>query len=160
MLDQLCAQHQYAYLPHQGTHEAISRAAEHCQKVRALLHRMRRPQSLAPTLPSPSLYGGLTISIDLKRAFDSLPRPELFDDLRQLGVDEARVTLLQEWHVGTRYWLEHKGHQDHVNVALGVRQGCRAAPFLWASSMSRLMTRLATSTSPEWVLKSPDLVCG
>ena len=153
VLDQLCAQHQYAYLPHRGTHEAISRAADHCQKVRALLHSMRRPPSLNSSNPSSSLYGGLTISIDLKRAFDSLPRPDLFDGLRQLGVDGACVTLLQEWHVGTRYWLEHKGHQDHVSVALGVRQGCRAAPFLWASSMSRLMTRLAESTSPEWVLK-------
>ena len=38
-------------------------------------------------------------------------------------------------------------------MKLGVRQGCRAAPFLWASSMSRLMSKLAALTSPDWVLR-------
>lgn len=47
----------------------------------------------------------------------------------------------------------YKGHCNHVDVKLGVRQGCRAAPFLWASSMSRLMSKLAKLTSSDWILR-------
>ena len=154
VLSTLCAQPQYAYLPQRGTFEAISRAVNHCRTVRAMLSRYRRPhEALAHKQQVPEVFGGLTIRIDLERAFDSLPRPELFQNLRELGVDESYVCLLQEWHVGTRYGVEHKGHCNHVDVHLGVRQGCRAAPFLWACSMSRLMSKLAQLTSPEWVLK-------
>lgn len=77
---------------------------------------------------TPDVYGGFTIGIDLKRAFDRVPRPDLFCDLHELGVDEACTQLLQEWHVGTRYWIEHKGQHNHVEGELGVRQGCRDAP--------------------------------
>ena len=154
VLPSLCAQPQFAYLPQRGTFEAISRAVHHCRSVRDTLYRFRRSHAaVAHNQQAPEVFGGLTISIDLKRAFDSLPRTKLFHDLRDLGVAEACTCLLQEWHVGTRYRVEHKGHCNHVDVHLGVRQGCRAAPFLWACSMSRLMTKLAQLTSVEWVLR-------
>ena len=154
VLPSLCAQPQFAYLPQRGTFEAISRAVNHCRTVRDTLYRFRRVQAaLAHHHQAPDVFGGLTISIDLKRAFDSLPRTKLLHDLRNLGVDEACTCLLQEWHVGTRYRVEHKGHSNHVDVHLGVRQGRRAAPFLWTCSMSRLMSKLAQLTSVEWVLQ-------
>ena len=157
-LTKLCAQPQYAYLPQRGTYEAISRAVAHCKLVREALLRFRRPHDYRESQNSRSeLVGGFTISIDLKRAFDSLPTPQLFADLRALGVEASCIQPLQGWHVGTRYWIEHKGHQKFVDVQLGVRQGRRAAPFLWASSMSRLLSKLAQLTSPEWMIRALTL---
>ena len=46
-----------------------------------------------------------------------------------LGLRHHAFNPFQGWHVGTRYWIEHKGHQKFVDVQLGVRQGRRAAPF-------------------------------
>ena len=108
----------------EGPFEAINRAVTHCKLVREALLRFRRPHDYREAQNSrPELVGGFTISIDLKRAFDSLPRPQLFDDLRALGVEASCIQLLQEWRVGTRYWIEHKGHHKSVEVQLGVRQG-------------------------------------
>ena len=36
----------------------------------------------------PKIYGGVTLSIDLQRAFDTVPRMELFSSLEDLGVDQ------------------------------------------------------------------------
>ena len=85
----LCAQPQFAYLPSRGTFEAISRATAHCRNVRNALFRFRRSHEVrSKNELVPDVFGGFMVSIDLKRAFDSLPRPDLFRDLHDLGVDQ------------------------------------------------------------------------
>lgn len=79
---QLCSQPQFAYRPHRSTHDSIARAVEHCTTVRARIATFRR----SVNEPSATVLGGLTISIDLQKAFDTLPRERLFQGLYELGV--------------------------------------------------------------------------
>ena len=66
---------QFAYAGGRGTEDAIHRLANHCRSVRQLLsdfgypvHRNKRG------LPTPSLIGGMILSLDLTRAFDMVDR--------------------------------------------------------------------------------------
>lgn len=77
---------QFAYLPKRGTQDAILRAAHHCFEVRQLLHQYRRPSTRSQDGTVPKLYGGFTLSLNLQRAFDTIPRDFLFNQLEKLAV--------------------------------------------------------------------------
>ena len=85
-----------------GCEDAIVRALMHCNRVIS----QKRQYSMRPS--PPKIYGGVTLSIDLQRAFDTVPRMELFSSLEDLGVDQPHQTLLRAWHEGTCYHVTHK----------------------------------------------------
>ena len=147
VLYRLCSHPQFAYLPHRSTHDSIDRAVQHCSRVRDRIAAFRRSE----TDHSATVIGGLTISIDLQKAFDTLPRERLFQGLLDLGVPPACVQLLRTWHTHTQYHISHKTYHAAVPTMQGVRQGCKAAPFLWVCGMHQLIEELQRRTSLTWV---------
>ena len=97
------------------------------------------------------LVGGALLSLDLSKAFDSISRHRLFSGMADLGVRPDCLQLLYEWHRGTHYDIQHKGFATSIPVFKGVRQGCKAAPFLWCCFTTILLNKLASRTSWEWV---------
>ena len=98
-----------------------------------------------------ALLEGIMISIDLERAFDTLPRERPFQGLVTLGVPSSCVCLFRNWHTHTQYHIDHKTYHAEVPTMQGVRQGCKAAPFLWARGMHQLLEELQQKTSLAWI---------
>ena len=92
--------------------------------------------------------------MDIQRAFDQLPRQQLFEHLDSLHDVPALTTLLAQWHTGTSYCVEQAGESVLVETTKGVRQGCRAAPLLWNCFLDRFFRQLASKVSIDWVQKT------
>ena len=71
------------------------------------------------------LAGGLQLLLDIEHAFDMISREKLFQRLHELGINPQTVQLLSVTHIYCN------GEDTPLLVGKGVRQGCRAAPFLW-----------------------------
>lgn len=70
--------------------------------------------------------------IDLKKAYDSVPRAALWKALQKLGIPESTVALIRSFHEGMKAQVCVNGEllQD-IDVDNGLRQGCSMAPTLF-----------------------------
>ena len=150
-LHQLCRRPQFAYLPKRGVLDAISRVVNHCRLVRKLIQEFSVTKNRTPNRPVPLIFGGVQISLDLSQAFDSLPRPTLFDSLYQLDIQDCLRTIMEQWHLNTRYHVHHKGYKDDIPTTTGIRQGCQAAPLLWAFFAHDLLEHFCRVITDPWV---------
>lgn len=149
---------QFAYLSGRGTDDAIHRIAHHCREVRQLLSSFDFPvhrQCLGQECPE--LRGGLLLCLDLTRAFDAIRRDKLFQSLSQLGVSSDLINLLKGIYEQTSYDLTHR--DVHVSFATerGIRQGCKAAPLLWAITATALLQTIAQEISYSFMLHNLTL---
>ena len=150
----LCQLPQLAYLPNRGCTEAIQLMTNHCKDVRDLLqlHQYGIHRRAAGTDP-PSLIGGITISLDLTKAFDMVPRAKLFDSLVLCGISAPLHSLLRSIYSQTSFSFNHRGHSRTFETLRGIRQGCKAAPILWCCYAALILTRAAESMSWTWVME-------
>ena len=147
-----CRWPQMAYLRFRSTQDAICRVSAHCASVKLLLQSQRRHVlHRASDQPTFSACGGIQLFIDLSKAFDSVKRSQLFSNLSDCGISENIVQLVQALHTGTCYHLFHKGKYYPIEVNVGVRQGCKLAPALWACFMTTFLRQAAERISPNWV---------
>ena len=126
---------QFAYVAGRGTAEAISQAAGHCERVRAAVRAQKMDlRSKYKGVQQVPCAGGCQLSIDMSRAFDSVPRDLLRDALQWAGVPDDLLVLLLSWHEQSTYVLGSR-HDDKlrrsIDVTRGVKQGCIIAPSLW-----------------------------
>ena len=141
----------WAYLPGRGTQEALMRVASHCRATRTLMQTLRSTPHARQRGPlRPKVAGGLQLFLDIERAFDLISRERLFGQLHKLGISPHVLQLLSLWHQQTNYHLKCHGTEIPIQVGRGVRQGCRAAPFLWNSYMWLFLVELSRITSPQW----------
>ena len=144
---------QFAYARGRGTEDATHRFANHCRSVRQSLDALSHPiHCLKQGLPIPSLTGGMTLSLDLSRAFDMVDRTLLFRSMEQLDISTDLISLLTCVYNTTRYEFEQRGVFRSVTTRRGIRQGCRAAPCLWTVFISALMLDIGHRISPEFLL--------
>ena len=150
----LCRWPQFAYLPHRSTQDAINKVRAHCSLVRDLVQSQRRSVSNRYLgVQTHQACGGVQLFLDLSRAFDSIDRNILFQQLHCCGISGDLISLMQAFHFGTRYHLQFQGQFYPIDVSLGVRQGCKAAPILWACLMVGFLHRAAQSVDPVWLQK-------
>ena len=71
-----------------------------------------------------------------------------------LNVPSHVANVLLQWRVDTKYILMYKGQTCTVPTFKGVRQGCRGAPFFWASFVALILNEVAQLTSDEWMHSS------
>ena len=102
----------------------------------------------------PLVYGGCQLFLDLTQAFDHMPRASLQQAFELLNIPSSIMGVLLQWHVDTKYILTYKGHTSTVNTYKGVRQGCRGAPFFWASFVALILNEVAKLTSTAWMQNS------
>ena len=130
------------------------RVANHCDEVRQLLKGQARSIHIArQDQPRLACSGGVQIFLDMHRAFDQLPRQLIIVALQRAGLNNTLLSLLVRWHQNTYYHLHTNQANRKVHLSLGVRQGCCAAPFIWACVISLLLENLADTIPREWIQK-------
>ena len=148
----------WGYICCRSTQDALLRVSQHCRTACALVASERStPQRRASSLIRPKICGAAQLFIDLKRAFDSIDRSRLFSRLGSLGVSEQMVKLLTEWHRGTQYIVHVAGTTQPIPVARGVRQGCKAAPWLWNCVTLLLLHDLSGHVDATWLCEHLNL---
>ena len=82
--------------------------------------------------------------IDLKKAYDLVPRDAMWLALRKLGVPEKTVQLIRSFHSGMEANICVEGELlEEISVENGVRQGCCIAPVLFNLYTCLLIERRA-----------------
>ena len=71
--------------------------------------------------------------VDLRKAYDSVPRTALWIALQKLGVPDNLITLIKSFHQDMKARLRVDGEiLEEIEVANGLRQGCTMAPTLFS----------------------------
>ena len=137
-----------------STCDALLRVSAHCEEVRALIGSKSRsihiPRQAQPRF---DCCGGIQLFLDLRKTFDVLPRPFIISAFERLPLSNAVFALLTAWHGGTRYPVATTHATRRVPVNRGVRQGCCAAPLIWACVVSWVLERLEPYLTMEWIQK-------
>ena len=145
---------QYAYMAKRSCEDAIVRIVRHCHQVREVLQEHSLPiHKMASQQELPSLSGGVMLSLDLSRAFDTVNRNKLFLGLSKLGISSDIINILKGVYQHTTYSFTHRGEYRSLKTMRGIRQGCRAAPQLWTTYVANVPHDVAAKTSPEWMTR-------
>ncbi|CAE7774303.1 Pol [Symbiodinium sp. CCMP2592] len=124
---------QFAYIGGRSVEDSIERACSHCAAVRTTLEaqkyniHLRRQGHVTG-----KCKGGITLSLDLSRAFDCLPREILHKALVFAAVEPTLIDLILHIHRQATLNFTHKSHSVAVELHSGVRQGCSLSPALWS----------------------------
>ena len=116
----------FAYVPDRGVAEALMFVHDFCGQVRSAC-QARRPGPWRTR--QDTFCGGLMLSLDLKQAYDRLPRQFLAAGLHSCGCPPEISSVLLSWLTDARYHVRHRGLRASVHTQRGVRQGCRASPI-------------------------------
>ena len=124
---------QFAYIPQRSTADAIERVCSHLHAARILaseadptLHARRK--GMAPA----SVGGGISLSLDVNKAFDALPRAQLIAAMKDAQLDPTLISLINHIHQQAVLVLNLGKQQAEVALEQGIRQGCGLSPLLWA----------------------------
>ncbi|CAE7559090.1 TRPT1 [Symbiodinium sp. CCMP2592] len=113
---------QYAYTTGRSIDHAIIRALHHCSQVQQILAsqrltlRERRHTGRKPT----SCQGGVTLSIDTSKAFDTVNRQVLEQELRAARVPEPELAVILNLHHCIGYWPAGQDPTTRVASERGV----------------------------------------
>ena len=95
--------------------------------------------------------GGISMSLDLSKAFDKVHRPKLYASLADNGVDQTTISVLQSVHQQAQYRFRVGHLTGSIVTQNGIKQGCKAAPYLWSFFSIAIMQRLVDCRSQEWL---------
>ena len=126
---------QFAYITHRSTDDATGRVCSHLAEARkaasdALPNAHRRKAGDTPR----AIAGGLSLSLDVDKAFDSLPRDQLVMAMQDAALTSDEIALAVHIHEEARLHFQISDQETD----LGVRQGCGLSPLLWSLATSRL----------------------
>ena len=109
---------QFGFMPGRGTTDAIF-------AVRQLMEKHREKQK-----------GLHMVFIDLEKAYDRVPRQEIWRCTREKGVPEKYVMIVQDMYEGLRTRIQSSvGLTDKIPVGVGLHQGSSLSPYLFAMIM-------------------------
>ena len=134
---------QFGLMPGRGTTDAIF-------AVRQLMEKHREKQK------------GL-VFIDLEKAYDRVPRQEVWRCMREKGVPEKYVMIVQDMCEGVRTRIKSSvGFTDKIPVGVGLHQGSSLSPYIFAMIMDVLAHGIKDLSSSPWgMLYADDIVlCG
>ena len=142
----------YAYLRGRSTEQALLRVHQHFRSTR------ERCKTLNTTIwtrhagrTQPRCHGGITLSLDLSNAFDTVDRTDIALGMQRVNLPQSLQYLLLGWLDHAQYFISHKGLRQAIDVTRGIRQGCVASPFLWLMWTAEFLSRLTERTSLAWV---------
>ena len=80
--------------------------------------------------------------VDLKKAYDSIPRAALWQVLKKLGVPPTMLSVIRSFHEGMVAKVRVNGElSEDILVKNGLRQGCTLAPMLFILYFSVVMSQ-------------------
>ena len=99
--------------------------------------------------------------IDLEKAYDRVPREEIWRTMRERLVPEKYVKLVQDMYTGCRMKVRTvAGESSKFNVEVGLHQGSALSPYLFLILMD-VLTERVRKEAPESMLFADDIVlCG
>ena len=87
--------------------------------------------------------------VDLKKAYDSIPRCALWRVLEKYGVPPTMLSVIRSLHDGMKAAVRVEGGvTDNISVTNGLRQGCTLAPSLFNLYFGAMVS--------SWRSKCPD----
>ena len=130
-----------AYLEDRSVQDALDRASAHCARARAVLRAQRQNIHLRRQGHSPAdCKGGVLLFIDLRQAFDAMPRSRLKEAMALAQVDPAAQHVILQLHAHACLRITHGNQVDSLDTANGVRQRCCLAPSLWVLYTGVILT--------------------
>ena len=101
---------------------------------------------------------GHLIFVDLRKAYDSVPRAALWKALAVLGVPPPLINLLSSFHENMSACVRvGNSHTDSITINNGLRQGCTIAPVLFNLYFSlvieKWLTDMKATSCDEVILK-------
>ena len=95
------------------------------------------------------------VFVDLEKAYDRLPREELWYCMRKSGIVEKYVRLVQNMHEESETVVRCAiGTTENFKVKVGLHQGTALSPFLFSVIMDRLMDEVRRE--PTWTILFAD----
>ena len=142
---------QFAYRSGVCATDAILRVGDHCNLVRRDIESTSTSH-LSKLLGDqiPELIGGLGLSLDLSKAFDSLTFSEMSEALVAAGMPEYLVRLILHVHKQSVCEIVHGSFNSSVPMRRGLRQGCPAAPVIYSAWTALLCRRLVAAFGEGW----------
>ncbi|KAI5089302.1 histone H4 transcription factor [Silurus meridionalis] len=135
----ICEQ-QYGFMPRKSTTDALF-------ALRMLMEKYREGQK--------ELH---CVFVDLEKAYDRVPREELWYCMRKSGVSEKYVRVVQDMYEDSVTAVKCAvGTTDWFRVKVGLHQGSALSPFLFAVVMDRL-TDEVRQESPWTMMFADDIV--
>ena len=130
---------QWAYLPGRSTADSIEAVCAHLHQVRELvaanstsiLQRFRGSEPVR-------LVGGISISLDVHKAYDSLPHPFLRESMQAASFTQDEIDLVMHLHSQADMQFGLSPHIAHAYLSSGIRQGCSLSPLLWSLSTGHI----------------------
>ncbi|KAK3527860.1 hypothetical protein QTP86_009416 [Hemibagrus guttatus] len=136
---EICEQ-QYGFMPIKSTTDAIF-------ALRILMEKYRDGQR--------ELH---CVFVDLEKAYDRVPREELWYCMRKSGVAEKYVRVVQDMYERSRTVVRCAvGQTEELNVEVGLHQGSALSPFLFAMVMDQLSEEVRQE-SPWTMMFADDIV--
>ncbi|KAK3512516.1 hypothetical protein QTP70_015650 [Hemibagrus guttatus] len=136
---EICEQ-QYGFMPRKSTTDAIF-------ALRILMEKYRDGQR--------ELH---CVFVDLEKAYDRVPREELWYCMRKSGVAEKYVRVVQDMYERSRTVVKCAvGQTEEFNVEVGLHQGSALSPFLFAMVIDQLSEEVRQE-SPWTMMFADDIV--
>ncbi|KAK3526825.1 hypothetical protein QTP70_034615, partial [Hemibagrus guttatus] len=105
-------------------------------------------------------FGKLLVvgGVDLEKAYDRVPREELWYCMRKSGVAEKYVRVMQDMYERSRTVVRCAvGQTEEFKVEVGLHQGSALSPFLFAMVMDQLSEEVRQE-SPWTMMFADDIV--
>ena len=142
---------QFAYIAGRSGDEAICRVFHRChaarESLKAGVDSVHAKRAGARSVPC---SGGALLSIDLSRAFDTIPRRALSQALQAAGVEPTLHDLVLDLHEHCQYEISQGGFTDKFEMQCGVRQGCSLSPLLYAIFTGWIYDIIKDRTDATW----------
>ncbi|KAK3531759.1 hypothetical protein QTP70_028291 [Hemibagrus guttatus] len=136
---EICEQ-QYGFMPRKSTTDAIF-------ALRILMEKYRDGQR--------ELH---CVFVDLEKAYDRVPREELWYCMRKSGVAEKYVRVVQDMYERSRTVVRCAvGQTEEFKVEVGLHQGSALSPFMFAIVMDQLSEEVRQE-SPWTMMFADDIV--
>lgn len=137
------SEQQYGFMPGKSTTDA--RFA-----LRVLIEKYREGQK--------ELH---CVFVDLEKAYDRVPREELWHCMRESGVDETYVRVVQDMYENSLTAVRCAvGLTDWFEVGVGLHQGSALSPFLFAMLMDRLTDEVRQESPWNMMFADDIVICG
>ena len=134
------AEDQFGFVPKKGTTDAVF-------ALRLLMEKYRESQSNLNM-----------VFIDLEKAYDRVPREEIWRSLRMRNVPEAYVEVIQDMYSETTTSIRSEaGMGDRFTVKVGLHQGSALSPLLFIMLMD-VISKKVKMDPPYGMLFADDIV--
>ncbi|KAK3540238.1 hypothetical protein QTP70_028441 [Hemibagrus guttatus] len=100
------------------------------------------------------------VFVDLEKAYDRVPREELWYCMRKSGVAEKYVRVVQDMYERSRTVVRCAvGQTEDFKVEVGLHQGSALSPFLFAIVMDQLSEEVRQESSWTMMFADDIVIC-